>query len=341
MVYNTTRQALSVARVERDELDNVVIASSDELDGRSISSMLIGTPAGAYLKDEIKVTDCGAMALPLSAARIASGYFNLGVVASWCKPSKTSVEEVMRKKGDPFYTRPLGVNSAIADGLFSQAVFERWQISEDEVNERVINAYTRAQKNSRGMQWKVPTAGELSRSPSISAPLRQGQRAPLTDGAVAMVLASERWLRQNPGHQSLARLSGLGWATDSYQLDRARLSGMRSASAAWNIALKAAGLKNGGEAQIVELECQHGYFEAALSRAFDIERHLEINPSGGAYAQNPLFCTGLVSMAEAVLQVSNRAGPVQVKNAKRAIAHSCYGFASQGTVVATFEAPEV
>ena len=42
MVYETTRAALDDAGVKREELDNVVLASSDEFDGRSISSMLIG-----------------------------------------------------------------------------------------------------------------------------------------------------------------------------------------------------------------------------------------------------------------------------------------------------------
>jgi hypothetical protein len=35
--------------------------------------------------------------------------------------------------------------------------------------------------------------------------------------------------------------------------------------------------------------------------------------------------------------VSGRAGAVQVKNAKRAAAHGCHGFAQQGNAVAVFE----
>ena len=54
-----------------------------------------------------------------------------------------------------------------------------------------------------------------------------------------------------------------------------------------------------------------------------------ISPSGGAWAQNPYFCTGLVNAAEAALQVSGRAGPHQVKGAKRALAHGSSGFAQQ------------
>ena len=49
------------------------------------------------------------------------------------------------------------------------------------------------------------------------------------------------------------------------------------------------------------------------------------------------FCTGLVLAAEAVLQVAERAGTVQVTQARRAAAHGCHGFAQQGNVVAVFE----
>ena len=54
MVYHTSRAALDHAGVSRGELDHVTLGACDELDGRSISSMLLSAPAGAYLKDEIK-----------------------------------------------------------------------------------------------------------------------------------------------------------------------------------------------------------------------------------------------------------------------------------------------
>jgi acetyl-CoA acetyltransferase len=72
-------------------------------------------------------------------------------------------------------------------------------------------------------------------------------------------------------------------------------------------------------------------------RAFAVEDAGTLSPSGGAYAQNPLFCTGLINAAEAVLQVSGNAGSVQRKGARWAAAHSCHGYAQQGNVVIVFE----
>ena len=72
MVYHTAHAALDHAGIHRRELDHVTLGACDELDGRSISSMLMAMPAGAYLVDEIKVTDSAASALCFEVARLKS-----------------------------------------------------------------------------------------------------------------------------------------------------------------------------------------------------------------------------------------------------------------------------
>jgi len=337
LVYRTSRGALAAAGVSQRQLDHVTLGACDELDGRPISSMLMAAPAGGYMTDEIKVTDSGASALCLGYARVLSGEFHLGLVASWCKCSKTNVEEVMRFRGDPFFTRPLGLGAVEADGLFAQAVQEELQISEAEVGRRVADAYRRAARNPRGMRYAEKTLFDVNGSPYDATPVRSGQRAPLSDGAVAMVIASGAFVERNRGCEPLARITGVGWASDSYQLDRARLRSLQSARTAWRSALRMAGLQDASALDVVELEAQTGYHEAAYVRAFAITDEDRISPSGGAFAQNPLFCTGLVNAAEAVLQVSGKAGEVQRAAVKCAAAHSCHGYAQQGNVVALFE----
>lgn len=337
MAYRTARAALDAAGVSRRQLDSLTLGACDELDGRPISSMLMSAPAGGYETDEIKVTDSGASALCLAYARLVSGESQAGLVVSWCKSSKTDVEAVMRLRGDPFYTRPLGIGGAISDALFAQAVGREFRISETEVARRVGDAYARAAKNPRGIAHPVPTVDAVNRSPFDATPLRAAQRAPLTDGAVALVVASERFLKANPECKPLARISGVGWATDSYRLDAQRLTSMNSARTAWHTATRQAGLRTAADFDVIELESQTGYHEAAYVRAFGIENEATISPSGGPFAQNPLFCSGLINAAEAVLQVAGKAGPVQRQSVRRAAAHSCHGYAQQGNVVMVFE----
>ncbi len=338
MAYHTTRAALDSAGVSRRQVDSLTLGACDELDGRPISSMLMSAPAGGYETDEIKVTDSGASALCLAYARFLAGESQLGLVVSWCKSSKTDVEAVMRLRGDPFYTRPLGIGAAVSDALFAQAVSAEFGVTPQEATDRVVHAYTRAARNPRGMAHVIPTVDSVNRSAFDALPLRNAQRAPLTDGAVALVVASDRFLKANPLCKPLARLAGVGWASDSYRLDAARLRSMQSARTAWGNALRQAGLTSAADLDAIELESQTGYHEAAYVRAFGIEREDVLSPSGGPFAQNPLFCSGLVNAAEAVLQVAGQAGPVQGPRVRRAAAHSCHGYAQQGNVVMVFEA---
>src|SRR3990170_4346968 len=73
LVSRTVMRALADAGVERADADAVVIAASDLVDGRAISSMVTAGPAGAYFKDEMKSADEGIFALILACLRVASG----------------------------------------------------------------------------------------------------------------------------------------------------------------------------------------------------------------------------------------------------------------------------
>lgn len=336
IVYTTAREALRDAQIDRSELESVTLGASDELDGRPISSMLLTAPAGGMLTDEMKVTDSGLTALCLGAARIMTGEFETGLVASWCKPSKTTVGDVMRFRADPFYMRPLGIDADVADAMWSQASARRHSLDSAEVAARVASAQQRASVNPRGLMAAARSASSIRSSAFDAPPIRSGHRAPYSDGAAALVLASQEYVDRH-GLTPLARLTGFGWNSDEYTLGAERLSSTRAFDRAWDSALQRAGLKSASELDLIEFEAPTGYHEATFVRDLELPDHFAVSPSGGVWAQNPLFCTGLVNAVEAVLQVSGRAGPTQVEGASRAAAHSVHGFAAQGHVVTIFE----
>lgn len=337
LVFDTAHAALKDAGVRRNQIDHVTIAGSDELDGRSISSMLLAAPAGAQLRDEMKCTDSGLTGLCLEAMRLESGIFGLGLLVSWCKPSTAPVEDVMRMRCEPFYTRPVGLNMTITDGLFAQAVGRHFGFDEFDADEAVLEAYRRAALNPRAIGHETPHVAEIATSPYVAAPLRHAHQAPITDGAVAMALASGEWLKANPRARVLARVAGIGWRNEGYDLGAERLSGLTSFRNSVTDALKMAGLKDTDELDLIELDAQTGFHDLAFRAALNLRAPKAISPSGGAFAQNPYFCTGLVNAAEAVLQVSGAAGPVQVPGARRAMAHGSHGFAQQGNVAVVLE----
>lgn len=329
MAYRTARAALDDAGVSRAEIDHVTLAASDEIDARGITSMLLAAPSGAYLKDEMRVTDSGLTGLHLGAMRAASGHLQLGLVVSWSQSSVGPLEDIARMRAEPFFLRPIGLNFAIADGLFAAAVAERRGIGERAVGERIRERMHAASRNPRAVRRTVPELEAIAASPLVAHPLRSAHRAPVTDGAVALVLASGEWVRTHPQHRPLARIAGTEWAVDRYQLDGERLAGLDVFRAALARVLDRAGVDSVESLELVELEAQNGWADIALSEALGASERVAVNPSGGAWAQNPYFCTGLVHAAEAVLQVAGRAGGHQVAGARRALAHGSSGFAQQ------------
>lgn len=337
VVFETNRAALDDAGVTREDIDHVTIAGCDELDGRSISSMLLSAPAGAYLRDEIKCTDSGLTGLCLASQRIRSGLFDLGLVSSWNKSSIAPFEDVMRMRCEPFFTRPVGLNMSITDGLFAQSIAEQFEVSEDDVNQAVADLLGKAARNPRRAANTLPIAAQVADSPYVATPLRQGHQAPVTDGAVAFVLASESWVARHPHHKPLARMTAAGWCSDGYSLGAERLGGLNSFRKALSDALNKVGLNSAADLDLIEVDSQTGYHAVAYQKAAELPQGFRFSPSGGPFAQNPYFCSGLINAAEAVLQIAGRAGSIQLPNVRRAAAHGCHGFAQQGNIVTIFE----
>jgi len=336
MVFSVTRQALDDAGIEREQIEQVTLAACDELDGRSISSMLLAMPAGAYLRDEMKCTDSSLTGLCLGAARLGAGDHGLGLVVSWNKSSTAPFEDVMRMRAEPFFTRPIGLNNAIADGLFASAMQAKHGITETHARDAVLSCVRRAAHNPRSARLPMTSAVSIDSSPYLAAPLREGHCAPHTDGAVAMVLASGDWIARHQTHTPRARLAGLGWSVDAYNLGAERLTALKSFRDSCDRAHAMAGIEPHA-LDVFELDCQTGYHAAAFRHALGDHDPDSLLPSGGAFAQNPYFCMGLINAAEAVLQLSDSAGAVQRPGARWAAAHQSHGYAQQGNVVAIFE----
>ena len=68
---------------------------------------------------------------------------------------------------------------------------------------------------------------------------------------------------------------------------------------------------------------------------------MPVNLSGGVLTFNPVFCTGLIRIAEIANQVRGRAGAHQAPNVRRGLAQAGSGFAMQyqAAIVFAKEAP--
>ncbi|MBN2062192.1 MAG: hypothetical protein JW882_17450, partial [Deltaproteobacteria bacterium] len=102
LIFDTTSKAIEDAGISPAEVDSVVLAEYDQVDGMIIAAMSTALAAHAYGKDEIRVEDDGGTALALAYMRCLSGYFDTVLVVGWAMCSQTDLDVVTRLNFDPF-----------------------------------------------------------------------------------------------------------------------------------------------------------------------------------------------------------------------------------------------
>jgi acetyl-CoA C-acetyltransferase len=169
--------------------------------------------------------------------------------------------------------------------------------------------------------------------------------APVT-GCVAMVLAAEDFVTAR-GVKDVAWLRGMGWATEAAFLGDRVLSTAPALVEAARQAYAAAGIRDPAvEIDVVEITDATPYAELLAYEALSLcaredwaarvaeglfthTGKIPVNLSGGVLTFNPVFCTGLIRIAEIANQVRGRARAHQLENVRTGLAHAGSGFAMQ------------
>lgn len=348
-IFRVASDALQDAGITRDAIDNVVIAASDALDGRAISSMLTACPAGAYLKDEIKVADEGAFAVIAAALRLLTGEFETSLVVSWSRPSECSLSAAQGVMADPFFTRPFGLNHVTATALLAGCYRDRYSVPVEVPAEVVAKNRAHGCKNPLLPDTVAITADDVLASRYVAFPVRELEMSPAADGLTALVLTTDERLggraRQAP------RLIGMGWATDIYDPGERDLTRFAALEIAARQAYQMAGFGDPRDeldvAEICDVSAWHELmsYEALQfcrpgeasnffrSGCTSVSGDLPVNPSGGCLSAYPVFSAGMTRFVECCLQLSGRAGPRQIPGATMGLAHGCTGYAGQSHCV--------
>jgi acetyl-CoA C-acetyltransferase len=232
MIFESARAALADAGVERSDVDGIVIAASDQVDGRAISSMLTSGPAGAYLNDEINAASSPGHAFALACMQVASRTHRRVLISSWGKATESegsSTESAERLSTDPFFDRDSGLTRIAAAGL--QADIHRRTHADPERAE--LAAATVAARNHRPGRDR----DEVIASAYVAAPLRELEWPVETDGAWSLVI------EPNPAADgSSVAVEGIGWCADSGRIANRDLVGVPHLRKAAATAFASAGI---------------------------------------------------------------------------------------------------
>jgi len=349
MIFEAASGALNDAGIKIGDVDSVVLAAHDLIDGRSITSMLTATPAGAYRKDEIRLGEDGAFAVALAWLRLLSGEFNASLVVSWSKLSEGDFDVITSLNFDPMFYRPFGFNYVTAHALQAASYMSRYSLTEAQAARIVVKNRAHAVNNPLAHLQQAVTVDDVLRSRLLAWPLKELDLPPKSDGACAIVLATEE--RAKRARDGCAWIKGVGWASDTYYLGDKELWELPSLALAAKRAYRMAGIENPLEqldvAEIYDISSFHELMEyealgfckpGESGRLVDqgitsMKGQLPVNPSGGALSSHPYTAVGLIRVAEAALQVMGRAEGHQLPGVTTALAHGASGMCCQSSCV--------
>jgi acetyl-CoA C-acetyltransferase len=350
MVFEVCKEALRHAGILREDLDTVITASTDFLDGRTISSVFLSMAVGAFMKDESKVEEDGSFALYYALMRILAGTHDIALVEAHTQGSTFNPHQVSLYTLDPLFDRQIGVlNDIAAAALQARMYMQRYSVSEEHLAMAAVKNIANAAKNPCA-ERKMPDVSveEVMNSKVFYDPIRELTMSPISDGACALILASEERAREITDRP--VWIEGVGSFQDPYLRDRDILS-LDSLKSAARTAYKMAGVKEPlAELNVAEISEKFAHEELMIYEALGlckegqgknlIERgttrrdgEMPVNPSGGALGADPVCATGLIRVVEAAKQIRGEADGYQVPGVRRALAHGQFGICAQKNTI--------
>ena len=302
---------------------------------------------GGRNKRFLRINTGGATGISSVAAayyHIAAGASEVVMTAGADKVGECGDSQtVLNKIWDPTYERslPLGTITMLAMSAIRYA--EKYGMTQEDMAEVVVKNRWHASLNPNAHLRHTTTVEEVLHSRMISWPVKLMDCCPQSSGGGAMVLASEKYIKDRK--LDAVWITGLGHCTESYYIGDRMGTGF-TADHADAFALKGSFERSFRMAGITEPQKQvhvaelyapfsstefHSIEAAGLAGLgesvaqvkqgrFSIGGEIPVNPSGGVLCTNAIAVTAMIRVAEVALQVWGKAGGHQVKGARVGIA---------------------
>jgi acetyl-CoA C-acetyltransferase len=261
--------------------------------------------------------------------------FEKVLVIGWEKNSESDTTGAITTAFDPIWDRQVFAGAISGLAVEAQAYMPRFGASDKDGARVSVRDRRHAMNNPYAQLLKEVTLEEVLASPMLADPIHLLDVCPRTDGACAVIMASEDtaekicpkpdWIWGTAARHSYANLGDCDWG---------RLTSMERCA---KEIFKKAGIKEPRkEVNVIELYQPYsfagliwiedmgivGYGEApqyVWDGNTDMGGELPVNPSGGVISCNPIGATGLIRCAEAAMQVMGKAEGHQVPDVNFAV----------------------
>ena len=352
--FEAVRACLEDAGVTLKEVDSMVTGiAGDEFSFAIQPSAQVHDYIGFLPKPNFRAEGAcatGSVALRTGWMNVASGLADLVLVVGVEKMNEVptgTATDIMGRGGDAIWEYPFGMTFPGYYALIAQAHMEEFGTTEEHLAMVAVKNHYYGSLNPVAHMQKEITLEKALTSFTVAHPLKLYDCSLITDGAAAVLLASEE--RARSISKKPVWIAGLGLATDTMDIgERKTLTSLQATREAAKAAYKMAGIGPADIdvasvhdcftiAEIVAYEdlgcCEKGEGRRLIeSKETYLNGRIPVNLDGGLKAKgHPLGATGVSMTVEITKQLRGEAGQRQVKNPEVGLTHNVGG---SGQVVA-------
>jgi acetyl-CoA C-acetyltransferase len=355
--YEASAMALDAAGMERKDIESVVIGTApDAFDG-------------VHMKGEYLLEGAGGIGMPTSRVYVGGGTGVFSPISGWWHVASGLFDTCMvvaEEKMSPLHPhpqyafwsifdhtleRPLGVTLLWIFALEMRRYMHVYGIKEEDIALVAVKNKLNALDHPCAQLGAKITVDDVMRSEKIVSPVKRLDVSPPSDGACAMVLASEEVARKYTDDP--VWIDGVGWNVDTQYWTNRDLCYPEYLERAARMAYKMAKIEDPRKdldfAEVYdpfdykELHHMEGLMLADKGGAAKMTKDgvtqrdgdFPINPSGGLLGVgNPIAAAGLMKVCEVFWQLRGEAGKRQVKKeVDRGLAQAWGDLLQVGTVI--------
>jgi len=340
MIHEAVRRCLNDAQMSMEEIDGVVIGNMEHFEGIFATEMWSADSAGYLLKHGMKITTGGTTGTSLALAgyyHVASGLFDTVMTIGWEKQSEGETTAGLIFQADPLWERATMSGAIGSFAASATAYMNKYGITEEQAAKVAVKNRGNAFNNPHAHLKMELTVEQVLKSKMLAYPIKMLDMCPTSDGACAMIFASEERAKRvctNPAWV----IAGVTRHDQPFGGDLEMLADLRTLRSATEEAYKIAGIKDPlKDIDVAELYepctfAELSWYETAGfcgpgeggklidSGVTYMDGELPVNPSGGVLSTNCIGATAMIRVAEAAIQVMDKGGKRQVPNVNRAIA---------------------
>jgi len=329
------RLAMEDANVEKVDALFASNMLADELQGQKHIAALIADEVGLRGIEALEVKAAmasGSAAIRMAYLAVGSGEADLAVAVGVEKMSEGVAAPALAKALDAEHEVAEGSTMITKNAELMRLYFDRYNVPEDGLVNFPVTAHRNARNNPNALFRELSVSPRSVRnSRMVHAPLRLMDCSPICDGAAAVVLAPSQEARAYSPHPVEILASSV--STDRFRVgDRKNPLWLEAAHISAQKAFRLANV-NREDVSLYEVhdafsimacllleavgfaEQGEGWRMAAEKR-IGLRGEIPITTMGGLKARgHPVGATALYQTCEIVLQLTERAGKNQVRNA--------------------------